>query len=191
MAAKKITPRVSREAGAELLIESTIELARHTPIRNIGVRDIAAKAGLQTMHIKRYFGSRNELFVAVSNRLMERIIAPLAESPLDKVFPHLQNNPYVSIRLRIVNYLLDEGVPARSFKNDKALYLNIAERIATVNNVGVKTARTYAFVIQLVLQGNNLMGEVNGISSQQRKDIFLMLATLRNQLDEVEQTLGW
>lgn len=191
MATKKRPPRIPREDGAELLIDAVISLSATMPIAKIGVRDIASHAGLQTMHVKRYFGSRNELLLAVSNRLMERIIAPLTDSPLPQVFPHLQNNSDVDLRLRLVSHLIDEGVTAEEFANDQSLYINIADRIATVNNVSSKTARTYAFIIQLVLQGGSLMGDVNGLTARQRKDIFNLLATLSGSLTTAEKQLGW
>ncbi len=191
MPKKTTTTRISRDAGAELLIEATITLARTTPIAKVGVRDIATEAGLQTMHVKRYFGSRNELLLAVSNRLMERIMQPLVDSPLPQIFPHLQKNPDINLRLRIVSHLLDEGTDPSAFATDQSIYLGIAERIATVNKVSKRTARTYAFIIQLVLQGSNLMGDVNGLTARQRKDIFNLLATLSGALGSSENILGW
>jgi AcrR family transcriptional regulator len=173
------------------LIEAVIELARTTPVARLTVRDIAATAGLQTMHLKRYFGSRNELLVTVTNVLMERIMAPLFELPLPQIFPLLQKNEDVSLRLRIVNHLLDEGVDPKSFESDRDIYMRIAERIAEVNNVGKRAARTYAFLIQLVLQGNHLMGEVNGLTARQRKDIFDLLVVLGSGLKPSETALGW
>ena len=68
---------------------------------------------------------------------------------------------------------------------------SIAERIAAVNNVGSRTARTYAHVIQLVLQGNRLMGEVNGLTIRERSDIFELLAILSTSLPGVEKMLDW
>lgn len=191
MPKKPVSTRIPRDEGAELLIEATLLLARTTPIAKIGVRDIASQAGLQTMHVKRYFGSRNELLLAVSNRLMERIVAPLVDAPLTKVFPHLQQNPDVALRLRLVSHLIDEGVDPSEFANDQSIYIGIADRIATVNNVSKKTARTYAFIIQLVLQGSSLMGDVDGLTPRQRKDIFNMLATLGGSLATAEKQLGW
>lgn len=191
MGGNKPSTRISRESGSDLLIEAVIELARTTPIARLTVRDIAAAAGLQTMHLKRYFGSRNELLVAVTNVLMDRIMAPLFELPLPQVFPLLQKNEDVSLRLRIVNHLLDEGVAPKSFESDRDIYLRIAERIAEVNNVGKRTARTYAFLIQLVLQGNHLMGEVNGLTARQRKDIFDLLVVLGSGLKLSETALDW
>jgi hypothetical protein len=93
--------------------------------------------------------------------------------------------------LRIVNHLLDEGVDPKSFESDRDIYMRIAERIAEVNNVGKRAARTYAFLIQLVLQGNHLMGEVNGLTARQRKDIFDLLVVLGASLKPSETALGW
>lgn len=174
-----------------MLIEAAIKLARGLPVSKVTVRDIASEAGLQTMHVKRYFESRNGLLVEVSNRLMQQIVTGIADRPLDKMWPYLRDNPDVELRLRIVSHLLDEGVPAKAFQNDRSTYMRIAERIASVNNVGTRTARAYALVIQLVLQGNRLMGEANGLTSKDRQDIFSLLATLGAGLPAAESTLSW
>ena len=183
--------RISRETGSELLIEATIELARSTPIARLTVRDIAAEAGLQTMHLKRYFGSRNGLLLVVTNTLMDRIVTPLIDLTLPQIFPVLQSNADVALRLRIVSHLLDEGMDPTSFDSDREIYMRISERIAEVNKVNKRTADTYAFLIQLVLQGNQLMGDVNGITSRQREDIFDLLVVLGAQLHNSETMLGW
>lgn len=191
MATKKDSSRISRESGAELLLTSAISLAQTTPISKITVRDIASNAGLQTMHLKRYFGSRNELLVAVCNRMMETIVEDIFDKPLPQIFPYLQNSSAVELRLRIVSHLIAEGVESKVFSNDKAMYLRIAERISLVNNVSKRTSQTYAFIIQLILQGDRLMGDVNGISKKQRKDIFDLLVVLGGGLSTAESALGW
>ena len=191
MAGRRTSPRIPREDGSELLIDSAISLARSIPIAKVTVRDIASGAGLQTMHLKRYFGSRNELLVAVSNRLMEHIVDSIADKPLDRIFALLQANKDVDLRLRIVSHLLDEGIPARTFSNDRQVYLRIAERIASVNNVGSHAARTYALIIQTVLQGSRLMGDVNGMTPRERRDVFGLLVALGPQLASAEKALGW
>ena len=168
-----------------------MKLARNLPVSKVTVRDIASEAGLQTMHVKRYFESRNGLLVAVSNRLMDRIVSGIANRPVDQMWPYLRDNPDVELRLRIVSHLLDEGVPPKAFRNDRSTYMRIAERIASVNNVGNRTARAYALVIQLVLQGNRLMGDVNGLTSKDRQDIFSLLATLGTGLAVAESKMSW
>jgi AcrR family transcriptional regulator len=183
--------RFSSSEGSARLINATIELAKSTPIAKLTVRDIAASADLQTMHVKRYFGSRSGLLLAVSNTLMDRIVAPLIDLPLTKIFPILQTNSDVVLRLRIVNHLLDEGMTPDSFDNDRIIYMKIAERIAEVNNVNQRTAITYSLLIQLVLQGNHLMGDVNGITTKQRNDIFNLLVVLGSQLGLSETALDW
>lgn len=191
MSNKTSAARIPREYGTERLVDATIALGRTTPVAKITIRDMAAAAGLQTIHVKRYFGSRNDLLIAVSNRLMERIVDAVAEQPLPKVFPILQNNLDVSLRLRIVSHLLDEGISPDSFANDRDVYLRIADRISEVNKVSQRTARTYALLIQLVLQGSQLMGDANGLNPKQRKDIFGLLVALAPELKDAEDRIGW
>lgn len=191
MAKQGSSSRIPRDEGSERLITAVLDLGRTGPIAKLTVRDIAAAAGLQTMHLKRYFGSRNDLLLAVSNRLMSQIVDAVAERPLPEIFPVLLGNPDVALRLRIVSHLLDEGVDPTSFESDRAIYMRIAERIAEVNQVDVRTARTYALVIQLVLQGSQLMGEVNGLDAGQSKDIFDLLVALAPELRAAESRLRW
>lgn len=191
MPKKAAATRIPRDEGSERLIKAVLDLGRTGPIAKITVRDIAAAAGLQTMHLKRYFGSRNELLLAVSNRLMRQIVEAVAERPLTEIFPILLNNPDVALRLRIVNHLLDEGIAPDSFDSDRAVYLRIADRIAEVNLIDKRTARTYALIIQLVLQGSQLMGDANGLNAKQRKDIFNLLVALAPELKDAETRLGW
>ena len=191
MVSQQPVSRVSRKSGEELLLQAAIKLAETTPISKITVRDIASTAGLQTMHLKRYFGSRNQLLVAVSNRMMETIMESIFDTPLPQIFHYLQNSREVKLRLRIVSHLIAEGVEPKEFSNDKVMYLRIAERIATVNNVSKRTSLTYAFIIQLILQGDRLMGDVNGISKKQRKDIFDLLVVMGGGLGAAEKALDW
>lgn len=191
MANKTAGTRIPRDEGAERLIAAVIELGRAGPIAKLTVRDIASAAGLQTMHLKRYFGSRNELLLAVSNRLMRQIVDAVAERPLTEIFPILLNNPDVALRLRIVNHLIDDGLDPGIFDSDRSIYMRIADRIAEVNHIDKRTARTYALVIQLVLQGSQIMGDANGLNSRQRKDIFNLLVALAPELKDAETRLGW
>lgn len=183
--------RIPRDEGAELLIKAVLDLGGTGSIAKMTVRDIAAAAGLQTMHLKRYFGSRNELLLAVSNRLMRQIVDAVAERPLTEIFPILLNNPDVALRLRIVNHLIDEGLDPGIFDSDRSIYMRIADRIAEVNHIDKRTARTFALVIQLVLQGSQIMGDANGLNSRQRKDIFNLLVALAPELKDAETRLGW
>lgn len=188
---KDASSPLSRESGAELLITAAIDIASQIPVSKVTVRDVAAAAGLQTMHVKRYFGSRNGLLAAASNRLMQRIVDDITDRPLTEMLPYLLESADIGLRLRIVNHLLSEGIPASTFASDRDVYLKIADRISEVNGVGERTARAYALVIQLVLQGNRLMGDVNGLNSDERHDIFALLTAIGAGLPAAESALDW
>jgi AcrR family transcriptional regulator len=92
--------RIPQETGSDLLIQATLKLARERPISKVGLRDIAVEANLQTMHIKRYFGSRNELLIACTDRLMEIITLENIDKPLDQIFANFSNSKDIELRLR-------------------------------------------------------------------------------------------
>lgn len=190
MPGKNLT-RIPQETGSDLLIQATLKLARERPISKVGLRDIAVEANLQTMHIKRYFGSRNELLIACTDRLMEIITLENIDKPLDQIFANFSNSKDIELRLRIVNHLIDEGVPVARFSKSQDIYLQFGERISSVNNVGEHTARAYAYILQLVVQGNMLMGKANGLTPEDQLDIYQLLAALGSSLRTAEEKLNW
>jgi AcrR family transcriptional regulator len=183
--------RIPQETGSDLLIQATIKLARERPISKVGLRDIAAEANLQTMHIKRYFGSRNELLLACTDRLMEIITLENIDKPLDEIFVNFSNSKDIELRLRIMNHLLDDGVPVSRFSKSQNIYLQFGERISTVNKVGDHTARAFAYILQLVVQGNLIMGKANGLTPEDQVDIYQLLAALGSSLSAAEKKLNW
>jgi AcrR family transcriptional regulator len=52
-----------REARRNLIIDAAIRLFARTPCTQVGMRDIAAEAGMSAASIYRYFSDRDELFV--------------------------------------------------------------------------------------------------------------------------------
>ena len=60
-----------REARRQVIIESTIKILNQRPFIDIGMRDIAAEAGVSAASIYRYFPSRNDLIVEA---LMQQIM---------------------------------------------------------------------------------------------------------------------
>ena len=52
-----------REARKNIIIDAAVRLFANTPYNQVGMREIAAEAGLSAASIYRYFGDRDELFV--------------------------------------------------------------------------------------------------------------------------------
>jgi AcrR family transcriptional regulator len=191
MPEKKVRPRISQESGTDLLITAAIKLMRNLPLSKVTLREIAAEADLQTIHIKRYFGSRNDLLVACSERLFADIAEENIGKSLDDIFANFTNSKDVELRLSIISHLLSEGVPPSRFEDERIYLAKFAERIAMVNKVSPKTAQTFANILQLVIQGNQLVGQVNGLNPQDRLEIYLLLSTLSGNLRAAEQILDW
>jgi AcrR family transcriptional regulator len=62
-----------REARRNLIIDAAIRLFARMPFSQVGVRDIAAEAGLSAASIYRYFENRDELFVEALLREIKAI----------------------------------------------------------------------------------------------------------------------
>ncbi len=73
---------VEREARRNLIIDAAMHLFAERPFNQVGIRDIAAQAGLSPASIYRYFNDRDELFLEAFFResaSMELIIRDLLD----------------------------------------------------------------------------------------------------------------
>lgn len=89
-----------REVRKQLIIKAAMELFEEKSFHDIGMRDIAVKAGVSAASIYRYFPSRDDLFVEallqdinnIEQRLQERIDS---------------GNSVEDLAIAVVDYLID------------------------------------------------------------------------------------
>ncbi len=74
-------PRRSREEVSEALIEAAAALFAERQSGRVTVRDIAARADVNTTLVARYFGSKHNLVRAAMRRAQERVVARIEEMP--------------------------------------------------------------------------------------------------------------
>jgi AcrR family transcriptional regulator len=68
---------VSRAEAVERFLEATISLLSTKPISDISVQEIADTAGLNHGYVFRYFGTRLDLFEAVTVEIAKRARAQI------------------------------------------------------------------------------------------------------------------
>jgi TetR/AcrR family transcriptional regulator, transcriptional repressor of bet genes len=74
-------PRRSREEVSQALIDAAAALLAERSSGHVTVRDIAAKAGVNTTFVHRYFGSKQRLMLAAMERAQHNVAATVEEMP--------------------------------------------------------------------------------------------------------------
>ena len=91
-----------REVRKHLIIDAAISLFSKMPFDKVGMRDIAAQAGISTASIYRYFSNRDDLFVEALSRESQTIVQQMRDL--------IDTRGEISIELiasTFVNYLLE------------------------------------------------------------------------------------
>jgi AcrR family transcriptional regulator len=183
---------VPREEAERRLIETTIELAgEHTRLSELTTRLIADRAELNIAHINRYFGSREELFVRVAQRLSEIITEEISTLDFRNIFIFFQTDRRVLLRSRILSHLIGDGVDPRRFKVMPQIVDRFTRRFAEDLGVTERTARAYLLTMLAATHGAVLFAETYGATLEQRNDGRDLALIQAAGLPEAEKRLGW
>lgn len=149
------THRVSRDEAIARFLETTITLLDTRTFSEITVEEIAKSVGLNHGYVFRYFGTRLDLLVAVTDELADRaLLAVRAEmdrrvsdgvvAPPGDLSLVALGRPFTMKRTFLVQYLVSCGVPAERF-GPKAREM-IQTSIDTLSQLGlsVRMARAQA-----------------------------------------------
>jgi len=90
-----------RETRRDLIIDAAIKLFATKPFKQVGMRDIAAGAGLSPASIYRYFSDRDALFVDALCRESSAIAAKIEE-----IAEQGANQPVEQVAIDFVDYLM-------------------------------------------------------------------------------------
>lgn len=184
-------PRVPPDEARQRLITATIELLRTRDPINVTVRDITAAAGLNMVHITRYFGSRAELLFAVSEELNHRLIARARQEVADAPIRILDFEE-INMRLRVVMALRSEGFDMTRFQDaERRIFAEFAQFLERVRGLSPSVAEIHSVKILLIIQAMNLMREANGLSDD---DIAKMISLVFDETlhhEESARRLGW
>ena len=195
-------PRVSRDQAIAKYLEGTITLLDTRTVSDITVQEIATAVGLNHGYVFRYFGTRLDLLVAVTDELadrallavrteMERRIAEgVVTAPGDLSLIGL-GRPFTLKRTFLVQYLVSCGVPAERFgpkaremiqtSVDTLLQLGLSQRMAIAQ--GIK--------VNVMLWAQVSLAAQMGVSSEEANDLFFLTVDELNHPQESEKRLGW
>lgn len=137
-----------REARKDLILDAVLNLFEEKPFDEIGMRDIAAEAGVSPAAIYRYFPSQEELFMEAFLKDLSSIgkafdddlaeaAQDLPEDPLDalaqSIVGHLINN---EATFQMMSYLMIKGnMPEYLLSRFQALQEALVDKIISVFTV--------------------------------------------------------
>lgn len=194
--------RVSRDEAIAKFLETTINLLETRTVSDITVQEIATAVGLNHGYVFRYFGTRLDLLVAVTDELadralfavrteMERRVAEGVVTPLGDLSLVALGRPFTMKRAFLVQYLVSCGVPAERF-GSKAREMNqTTVDTLTQQGISLRMAQAQAIKISVMLWAQISLAAQMGVSNEEANDLFFLTVDELNNPQESEKRLGW
>ncbi len=183
-------PRTSRANAERAIIAAVNELLDTTPIPDITVHKIAEVAGVNFGYINRYFETRLNLFVLVTDALADTAVIQLRET-LNNEIPNTQrpskevptklldqvrvsNVAIARKRLRLIQYLLASGVPVERFGAKSRETLDLAIQMGSELGFDVELARAAAIRFIALTWIEASLAPSLGITSEELNHAFTL-----------------
>lgn len=194
--------RVSRAEAVQRFLEAAISLIDQKPISDISVQEIADTAGLNHGYVFRYFGTRIDLLIAVTEELARRAKAvTLAESQkreieLSKVARMdltllATGQQFRQMRMRVVMYLISCGVDAKIFGPETRLVsMQMADELQKLG-ISRRTAEALALRSSILIFASNFLSDAFGLTQQDIEDGQRVSLNEIAQASDIEKVLGW
>ena len=194
--------RVSRAEAVQRFLEAAISLIDQKPISDISVQEIADTAGLNHGYVFRYFGTRTDLLIAVTEELARRAKAvTLAESQkreieLSKVARMdltllATGQQFRQMRMRVVMYLISCGVDPKIFGPETRLVsMQMADELQKLG-ISRRTAEALALRSSILIFASNFLSDAFGLTQQDIEDGQRVSLNEIAQARDIEKVLGW
>lgn len=134
---------ITRAEGERRLIEAAYRLVQERPFSEVGVRDIAALADVNHGFVHTWFGSKNDLLLAVVRRqfleLAENVQRAEPGQPAIGFF-----DPNVVVIVRLVLWLNLEGVDTSNLFNNMPILDALTERYVDIEKIDPAIAKQAA-----------------------------------------------
>ena len=199
---KTWSARVSRGEAVERFLEAAISLIDQKPITDISVQEIADTAGLNHGYVFRYFGTRIDLLIAVTEELAQRAKAvTLAEAQKREVDSSkvarmdltllATGQEFRQKRMRVVMYLMSCGVDAKIFgPESKLVSMQMADELQKLG-ISRRTAEALALRSGVLVFASNFLNEAFGLTQQDIEDGQKISLNEIALAREIQQALGW
>lgn len=202
-APKKGAPRVPAPKKARLsqseatvrMINATGQLLlQHVP-GDVTVARICEAAGVHTDYVARYFGSREELMCQAIEGAYLGYFLTSSENPHSRLEGIVKGEgSFLLLTQKLfgaMTYLLGCGVSPERFHGMQRLSIDAAIAQSQNPRTSDRTKSNLVLIGFLIMQGMSTLGEVNGMSELQRKDVLDFINHLRVIGENIQADLNW
>ena len=194
--------RVSKEAAVQLFLDATIALLKEKPILDITLQDIADRAGLNHGYVFRYFGTRLDLFFAVTEelaQLAEHAVTTEIERRLqvgETVIPlnfsvAEVGRAYLRQRQAVIQYLVTAGVdPTRFSETSRKTTEYFAQQFVNLG-MNERMAITQATKLSILLWAEGSVASIFGVRKNEADDIRALSLDMIVNANDISNRLGW
>jgi len=194
--------RVSRDQAIAKYLEGTITLLDTRTVSDITVQEIATAVGLNHGYVFRYFGTRLDLLVAVTDELadrallavrteMERRVAENVVSPPGDLSLIALGRPFTMKRTFLVQYLVSCGVPAERFGPKAREMIQTSVDTLLEQGVSLRMAQAQAIKVSVMLWAQVSLAAQMGVSNEEATDLFFLTVDELNHSQDSDKRLGW
>jgi len=194
--------RVSRDQAIAKYLEGTITLLDTRTVSDITVQEIATAVGLNHGYVFRYFGTRLDLLVAVTDELadrallavrteMERRVAENVVSPPGDLSLIALGRPFTMKRTFLVQYLVSCGVPAERFGPKAREMIQTSVDTLLQQGVSLRMAQAQAIKVSVMLWAQVSLAAQMGVSNEEATDLFFLTVDELNHSQDSDKRLGW
>ena len=162
-----------RETRKNLIIDAAMDLFAHKDFHNIGMRDIAKRAGISAAAIYRYFPSRDDVFVEALVRHM-KVVEDLFEEKVKEGNTSLEELALGSVDYMLKNesvfqmmghFMITGQIQPKALDRYNTMqrrFLDILERVNNQTEIGMNnrlvTHAIYASITGVVMAFKNYPG---------------------------------
>ena len=202
VAAPAKKPRVSKEDAVQLFLDATISILKEKPILDITLQDIANKADLNHGYVFRYFGTRLDLFFAVTEELAQlaenavtseierRLLVGEAVIPLNFSLAEV-GRAYLRQRQAVIQYLVTAGVdPTRFSETSRKTTEYFAQQFVNLG-MNERMAITQATKLSILLWAEGSVASIFGVTKNEADDIRALSLDMIVHANDISKRLGW
>ena len=195
-------PRVSREAAVQLFLDATISILKEKPILDITLQDIADRVDLNHGYVFRYFGTRLDLFFAVTEELAQlaenavtseierRLLIGEAVIPLNFSLAEV-GRTYLRQRQAVIQYLVTAGVdPTRFSETSRKTTEYFAQQFVNLG-MNERMAITQATKLSILLWAEGSVASIFGVTKNEADDIRALSLDMIVHANDISKRLGW
>jgi AcrR family transcriptional regulator len=194
--------RVSREEAVQLFLNATMRLLEEKPILDITLQDIANKAGLNHGYVFRYFGTRLDLFFAVTEELA-RLAEYAVTNEIDRRSQMVEDvitlnfsvaevgRAYLRQRQAVIQYLVTAGIdPTRFSETSRKTTEYFAQQFVNFG-MNERMAITQATKLSILLWAEGSVASIFGVSKNEADDIRALSLDMIVHANDISNRLGW